>query len=107
MPQSSIISSLDPDLIDDSGFIKTQKSLQISDPQHPNIFAVGDVAATGAHKAAKPGSKQATLVTKNIGHLLVGESLENYDDIEPPGIHLTLGIVSQLPILHPRDVVAD
>lgn len=97
MPQSAIIASISPYLIDKSGFIKTEKSLQISDPEHPNIFAVGDVAATGAHKAAKPGSKQATLVTNNIGHLLDGESLESYDNIEPPGIHLTLGIVSQLP----------
>ncbi|KAK4940576.1 vacuolar protein sorting/targeting protein PEP1 [Elasticomyces elasticus] len=53
-PQSSLIQSVAPQSIDEKGFIKTLKSLQIDDQDHPNIFAVGDVAATGAHKAAKP-----------------------------------------------------
>jgi hypothetical protein len=37
-------------------------------------------------------------VKDNIAHLLRDEELENYDNTDPAGIHLTLGIVSFLPI---------
>lgn len=54
VPQSSLLQSLSPKSIDGDGFIRTLRTLQISDTEHPNVFAVGDVAATGAHKAARP-----------------------------------------------------
>jgi NADH dehydrogenase FAD-containing subunit len=54
VPQSKILETLTPKSIDQSGFIRTLKTLQINDPAYPNIFAVGDIADTGAHKAAKP-----------------------------------------------------
>lgn len=53
-PQSSILQGLSPNSIQDDGFIRTRKTLQIGDEQLPNVFAVGDIANTGAHKAAKP-----------------------------------------------------
>lgn len=40
------------------------------------------------------GSKQAALVARNIQHDINNEPLEEYTLSEPPGIHLTLGIVS-------------
>lgn len=54
VPQSSLLQSVSPDCIDDDGYIRTLRTLQVIDPAYPNIFAIGDVAATGAHKAAKP-----------------------------------------------------
>ena len=86
--------TLSPQSIDKEHFIRTSKTLQVIDAEYPNIFAVGDVAATGAHKAAKPGGKQAALVVVNIKHLINNEPLEKYDILEPPAIHLTLGTVS-------------
>ena len=53
-PQSQILQSLSSKAIDDSGFIKTKSTLQIQDDSLPNVFAVGDVAASGAPKAARP-----------------------------------------------------
>lgn len=53
-PQSEIIKTLSPDVVDQSGFIKTKPTLQIADEELPNVFAVGDVAASGAPKAARP-----------------------------------------------------
>lgn len=92
-PQSELLESFSPDSIDQYGFVKTRKTLQIESPhQLENIFAVGDVAATAAHKAARPGAKQAALVVTNVQHLLRGEELEQYA-ADRPGIHLTLGIV--------------
>lgn len=96
VPQSSLLQALSPQSIDGDGFIRTLKTLQISDAAHPNVFAVGDVAATGAHKAAKPGGKQAALVTTNIQHLLSKEPLEEYNVTDPPAIHLTLGIIKSV-----------
>lgn len=92
-PQSGLVESLAPKCIDDGKFIRVRKTLQLDDERYPNIFAVGDVAATGANKAARPGFKQATLVAQNIQHLLHGESLDSYDTSDPAAIHLTLGIV--------------
>lgn len=52
-PQSELMTGLSPNSID-AGFIKTLPTLQLDNPTFPNIFVVGDVAATRAHKAAKP-----------------------------------------------------
>lgn len=38
--------------------------------------------------------KQAPLVVNNIQHLLKQEPLEESDEAEPAGIHMSLGIVS-------------
>ncbi|THU93503.1 hypothetical protein K435DRAFT_903526 [Dendrothele bispora CBS 962.96] len=39
--------------------------------EYPNVFAIGDVADTGAHKAAKPGSyAQAEVVARNIEKMI-------------------------------------
>ncbi|RDW57353.1 putative amid-like nadh [Coleophoma crateriformis] len=106
-PQSSILQSISPESIDASGFIRTQKTLQISAPERPNIFAIGDVADTGAHKAARPGGKQAAIVASNIQHLLKDEPLENYDGIDPPAIHLTLGIIKSVVFGNPKPGSSD
>ena len=78
-------------------------TLQIQDPSLPNVFAIGDVAATGAHKAARPAGRQASLVVENIEHLLKNETLENYEIIDPPAIHMSLGLVSSL--VHPKHIL--
>jgi len=74
--------------------VRVQRTLQISDTAYPNIFAVGDVADTGAHKAARPALRQAPVVVENIEHMTKDEPLERYEIAEGPAIHLSLGIVS-------------
>lgn len=53
-PQSDLLQTIAADSIQDDGFIQTRRTLQISDDNLSHVFAVGDVANTGAHKAAKP-----------------------------------------------------
>ena len=53
-PQSEIVKTLAPDVIDKGGFIKMKATLQVDDDSLPHVFAVGDVAASGAPKAARP-----------------------------------------------------
>jgi NADH dehydrogenase FAD-containing subunit len=103
-PQSDILRTLSADCIDQQSFIKVKDTLQIQDDQYPNIFALGDIAATKAHKAARPALKQAEVVTKNIQHLLSNssEALEKYEVTDPAAIHLTLGIEKSVIFRNPR-----
>ncbi|KAJ4311858.1 hypothetical protein N0V94_007733 [Neodidymelliopsis sp. IMI 364377] len=104
-PQSDILATLAPECIDDQKFIKVNDTLQIADAKYPNIFALGDIASTKAHKAARPALKQAEVVTENIQRLLSGssEALERYEVTDPAAIHLTLGIEKSVIFRNPRN----
>ena len=101
IPQSTLVKDIAAESVNPDGFIKTLRTLQISSDQYPNVFAVGDIAATGAHKAARPGGAQAELICKNVQHLLTEEALETYDNIPPAAIHLTLGITKSVVFSNP------
>jgi NADH dehydrogenase FAD-containing subunit len=79
----------------DNGFIRIRPTMQFLDEQYSNLFAVGDIADTGAQKAARPGSAQAAVVAKNIQALIEGRAAEDTFVKGPGAIHLTLGMVSQ------------
>jgi NADH dehydrogenase FAD-containing subunit len=100
-PQSALLQDLSPSSIDASNFIAVRPTLQISDAGLPHVFALGDIAATKAHKAARPALKQAEVVTRNIVHLLQGEELEDYEVTDPAAIHLTLGITRSVVFRNP------
>ncbi|KIK65260.1 hypothetical protein GYMLUDRAFT_39619 [Collybiopsis luxurians FD-317 M1] len=79
-PLSEPLRTLAPSAIDSqTGYIRVLPTLQIdtSEPETsssstacPNVFALGDVAHTGAHKAARPGHFQSGVVTRNIQRLI-------------------------------------
>lgn len=77
-----------------NGFVRVSPNLRIADESYPNIFAVGDIADTGSHKAARPGSVQAGIVARNILALINGQQPVEEYAATPPGIHLSLGLVS-------------
>ncbi|KAJ7126743.1 hypothetical protein C8R44DRAFT_839772 [Mycena epipterygia] len=59
--------SLSPSSVDPrSKVILVKPTLQVADPVFPRVFAIGDVAATGAHKAAALGHRQAAVAVQNI-----------------------------------------
>ncbi|KAL0577691.1 hypothetical protein V5O48_004295 [Marasmius crinis-equi] len=114
-PLSSPLTSLSPESIDPvTNYIKVKPTLQIdSTIPYDNVFAIGDVADTGAHKAARPGAVQAEIVARNIGKLIEAKSKQgrprmnggvngslpkgdeaHLDIYKPPvpSIHLTLGL---------------
>jgi apoptosis-inducing factor 2 len=100
-PLSEPLLSLDPanpsTLVNPSGWVRVLPTFQLQDPRFPNVFAVGDVADSGAHKAARPGMSQALTVAENIRrlHASKGEELLDYKP-GPAAIHLSLGFVSML-----------
>lgn len=77
-----------------NGFLSVKPTLQFSDPEYSHLFAVGDIADSGAHKAARPGAAQAAVAAKNIVSMIQGQDPTESIVINPPGIHLTLGLVS-------------
>lgn len=77
----------------ENGFVRIRPTMQFLDHNYSNPFAVGDIADTGAQKAARPGSAQATVVAKNIQAMIEGRSPEEVFAKGPGAIHLTLGMV--------------
>jgi NADH dehydrogenase FAD-containing subunit len=71
--------------------------MQFLDEKYSNLFAVGDIADTGAQKAARPGSAQAAVVAKNIQAMIEGRTPDEIFVKGPGAIHLTLGMVCRRP----------
>ncbi|KAI3327350.1 FAD/NAD(P)-binding domain-containing protein [Xylariaceae sp. AK1471] len=97
LPGSSEDSLINPS----NGFICVRPTLQLQDPKYPYLFAVGDIADSGAHKAARPGAAQAQVVAKNILALVEGREPAEKIEVAPPGIHLTLGLSKNLIFRNP------
>ncbi|EED17576.1 Amid-like NADH oxidoreductase, putative [Talaromyces stipitatus ATCC 10500] len=76
-----------------NGFIRVRPTLQFLDSKYPNLFAVGDIADTGLHKAAKPGAAQAAVAARNIQAMIEGKEPREHFSWSPAAIHLTLGLV--------------
>ncbi|KAI1747245.1 FAD/NAD(P)-binding domain-containing protein [Xylaria castorea] len=99
---SSLSASSENSLINPAnGFIRVRPTLQFEDPAFPNLYAVGDVADSGAHKAARPGHAQAQVVAKNILDMVQGREPSAKIEVAPPAIHLTLGLSKNLIIRNP------
>ncbi|KAF4949227.1 hypothetical protein FSARC_13533 [Fusarium sarcochroum] len=84
-----------------NGFIKVAPSLQFADPNYSNMYACGDIADSGAHKAARPGSGQALVVAQNIAAMIQGRQPEQKITVDPPAIHLSLGLTKNMIFRNP------
>ncbi|KAJ5588013.1 uncharacterized protein N7459_003778 [Penicillium hispanicum] len=87
----------------DNGFIRIRPTMQFLDEQYSNMFAVGDIADTGAQKAARPGAAQAAVAAKNIHALIEGRTPEHQFVKGPGAIHLTLGMKYNVIFRNPND----
>lgn len=98
-PNNSLLKNLDRSLQDsvlnpENGMIRVRPTLQFAHPELSHLFAVGDIADTGAHKAARPGMVQADAVTANIRAMVEGKAPSETFTASPAAIHITLGMVS-------------
>ncbi|KAJ5111994.1 hypothetical protein N7532_000039 [Penicillium argentinense] len=97
-PNNQMVADLEPSaggasvVNPDNGFLRIRPTMQLQDKKYSNIFAVGDIADTGAQKAARPGSVQAGVVARNIVSLIEGNKAEETFVKGPGAIHLTLGM---------------
>ncbi|KAF2160240.1 hypothetical protein M409DRAFT_60153 [Zasmidium cellare ATCC 36951] len=85
-----------------NGFLRVRKTLQLDDPAYTNIFAVGDIADSGAHKAARPGSMQAGVVARNLVEMIEGKEAKEEYTPGPAGIHLSLGLKRNIIFRNPN-----
>jgi NADH dehydrogenase FAD-containing subunit len=104
LPNNGLISSLDGDIVNPvNGFVRVRPTLQFKDARYDHLFALGDIADSGAHKAAKPGMVQADVVTKNIVAMIEGRQPEAVIEVGPAAIHMSLGMVSSARHTNPRE----
>ncbi|KAJ7368460.1 FAD/NAD-P-binding domain-containing protein [Mycena albidolilacea] len=101
VPLSGPIESLSPALIDESKFVRVKSTLQVEDDRYPNVFAIGDVAATGANKNARSGSAQAEVAAANIKSLINGGSATQEYAPSPLAIHMSTGLWSWILFRNP------
>lgn len=100
MPNTQYLADLPPSapstpLVNpENRFVRVRPTMQFADPAYAHLFAVGDVADSGAHKAARPAGAQAVAAAKNIAAMIEGREPVEENVVGPAGIHLTLGLVS-------------
>ncbi|KAJ8291484.1 Fe-regulated protein 8 [Rhodotorula toruloides] len=99
-PNSSLLSTLSPSSILPTGYIRVTPSLLVCPSSASEaaelggkVFALGDVAESGAPKAARPALEQARIVAGNVVKVLRGQGRESLETNTPTpaAIHLTLG----------------
>ena len=90
------MAQLSPASVNKTGFVFVKPTLQIIDDRFPRVFALGDVADTGAVKMGRAGIMQAEIVRDNIMGLIAGKkTLKKYQPQLLEGIlQLSLGMVS-------------
>ncbi|EKV06614.1 Amid-like NADH oxidoreductase, putative [Penicillium digitatum] len=108
-PNNQLVADLessDPDggsvLNPENGFIRVRPTMQFLDEKYSNLFAVGDIADTGAQKAARPGSVQAAVVARNIQALIEGRAAGDTYVKGSAAIHLTLGMKHNMIFRNPN-----
>ncbi|KAF0637436.1 hypothetical protein FPSE5266_05514 [Fusarium pseudograminearum] len=105
-PNSQFLQNLQPTpghkiLNEANGFIKVSPTLQFADPAYSNLYACGDIADSGAHKAARPGAAQAHVVAQNIAAVVQDGKPTNEITVDPPAIHLSLGLTKNMVFRNP------
>lgn len=103
-PNSSILAHLYPSAVcKTTGQILVRPTLQVDagadNNANPRIFALGDVARSGAPRMERAARSQAEVVTSNIISMINGQSpMAIYRPLDVEGvIKLTLGKVSKFP----------
>jgi len=94
-PTTMPLPGLSAKSVTSSGMIKVNSHLQLDDPNTPHIFAIGDIADTGATKMGRAAGLQGLLAARNIVRQIAGRSLISYKPgIVEGGIDMSLGLVS-------------
>ncbi|KAJ7634462.1 FAD/NAD-P-binding domain-containing protein [Roridomyces roridus] len=101
VPLSGALATLSPSSIDERGFIGVKPTLQIVDERFPKVFAIGDVAATGANKNARSGFAQAAVAAENIKAMIRGEAAVQQYEPSPFAIHMSVGLWSWILFRNP------
>ncbi|QKX57986.1 uncharacterized protein TRUGW13939_05106 [Talaromyces rugulosus] len=104
-PASSTLSGVSPSSISPSGTVLVKKTLQITDTNHPRIYAFGDVVETGGVRMGRAATFQASVVAANITRSIKGKPLKDYKIFSFLGgmIDLTLGLTKSVVYIRDND----
>lgn len=97
LPLSSTDSLINPV----NGFIRVRPTLQLQDMKYSNIFAIGDIADSGAPKAARPAMQHVGVLARNVVAMIDGKQPDQEINIEPAAIHMTMGLVQNIVFRNP------
>ncbi|KAH6575148.1 hypothetical protein BASA60_005169 [Batrachochytrium salamandrivorans] len=112
-PNSAAIATLpasseDKPHLNSRGCINVKSTLQLADERYPHIFAIGNVAATGAAQTAIAAKSQGVLTADNIIRLIASKTPKSYPPFKQNMVVVTLGpnaAVGEIPFLF--DFIAD
>ncbi|SNX86822.1 related to AIF1 - mitochondrial cell death effector [Melanopsichium pennsylvanicum] len=107
-PRSDVMRSFAPETITSDGFINVSPTLQIK-PSSPglkqHIFALGDIANSGAAKTVRSAMGQIDVISSNILTLIESKAQPNVELKQftpgPSGIHLSLGLYESIKFGNP------
>ncbi|KIR26356.1 oxidoreductase [Cryptococcus deuterogattii LA55] len=106
IPNTQLLSTLPPSSTDSlinpaNGFIRVRPTLQLQDTKYANIFAIGDIADSGAPKAARPAMQHVGVLARNVLAMIDGKQPDQEINIEPAAIHMTMGLVQNIVFRNP------
>ncbi|KXS22047.1 FAD/NAD(P)-binding domain-containing protein [Gonapodya prolifera JEL478] len=66
VPNTSPLTILSANLVNEQGFVNVLPTAQVTNPHFPNVFVVGDAGDFGPIKTAKEARKQAAVAVANV-----------------------------------------
>lgn len=107
-PRSDLLTSFAPTAITADGFIDVRPTMQIhpsspSSQLEPKIFALGDIANSGAGKSVRSAMGQIDVIKSNILSLINPKPNHQLAQFVPgpSAIHLSLGLYESIKFLNP------
>ncbi|TKY88316.1 hypothetical protein EX895_002668 [Sporisorium graminicola] len=108
-PHSALLASFAPHALSPDGFINVLPTMQIDfassapSPLAQRMFALGDIANSGASKTVRAAMGQIDTITSNILALIQGDTPKAHFTPGPSGIHLSLGLYESIVFRNPAN----
>ncbi|KAM0787304.1 hypothetical protein ACM66B_007080 [Microbotryomycetes sp. NB124-2] len=96
-PNSGLLKTFAPSAVNEFGYISVKSTFQVDADQCDRVFALGDIADSGAPKAARPGMVQAGIVARNIVSLL-GVEPNSTDGSQKPAFEPPTDSIANEPV---------
>ncbi|KAJ3033870.1 hypothetical protein HDV00_005674 [Rhizophlyctis rosea] len=108
-PNSAVLSTLSPTVVDESGYVRVKRTLQIEDDRFPHVFASGDVTNTPEVKNGRTAFAHGQSIIGNVRRMIAAKETGKDGKVlelvpytyGTPKIILYLGLVGTSEIVEP------